>query len=330
MKRVLNAVAVMVVSLLAIAPAEAQQTGRAPRIGILTVARQGDVQVQNNQEALRQGLRERGWVDGQNIAFEYRWADGRYERLPELAADLVRLKVSILVGATVPLIQAFKDATETIPIIMVSVLDPVEAGFVASLARPGGNITGLTLLAGPEIVGKQLELVKELIPGVSHVAVLMNPANPAHAPLAREAEAAGRALRVRIQLFGAQDPNGLDSAFVEMTRDRVGALLVLADAGFYTHRGRIAELAAKSRLPAMYGSMELVAAGGLMAYGPSVSHQFNRAAMYVDKILKGAKPSDLPVEQPTKFQLVINNRTARALGLTIPPSLLMRADQVIE
>ena len=310
--------------------AGAQQAAKAPRIGILTVARDGDVQVLKNFEALRQGLRERGWIDGQNISFDYRWADGNYERLPNLAAELVSLKVNVILGATTPLISAVKDATKTIPIVMVAIIDPVAAGFVASLARPGGNVTGLTYIPGPEIVGKQLELIKEVIPEFSHVAVLMNPVNEAHGPLLREAEAAGRVMRVRVQPFRAKDPNDLDSAFAAMTRERVGALLVLPDAGFYTHRGRVVELAAKNRLPAIYSWMELVAAGGLLAYGPNVAHQWNRAATYVDKILKGVKPADLPVEQPTTFELGINIKAARALGLAIPPLLLLRADRVIE
>jgi len=325
------AVLVLVLSLAATAPtAGALQAEKAPRIGILTVARDGDVQVQKNFAALRQGLRERGWIDGQNIGFEYRWADGKYERLPYLAAELASLKVNVILGATTPLIRAVKDATKTIPIVMVAIIDPVGAGFVTSLARPGGNITGLTFVPGPEIVGKQLELIKEVIPQLSHVAVLMNPANEAHGPLLRAAETAGQVMRVRVQPFGAKDPNDLDSAFAAMTRARVGALLVLSDAGFYTHRGRVVELAAKNRLPAISGHMELVAAGGLLAYGPNVAHQWNRAAMFVDKILRGVKPADLPVEQPTNFELGINIKTARAFGLTIPPSLLLRADRVIE
>ena len=307
-----------------------QQAGRTPRIGVLTIARYRDDRVERNFEALRQGLRERGWIDGQNIGFEYRWADGKYERLPYLAAELVSAKVDVILGATTPLIRAVKDATKQIPIVMVAIIDPVGAGFVASLARPGGNITGLAYIPGPEIAGKQVELIKEVIPGLSHLAVLTNPANEAQGPLLREAEAAGRVLRVRVQPFRATDPNDLDSVFAAMTRERVGALLVLSDAGFYTHRGRIVELAATKRLPAIYAWMELIEAGGLLAYGPNVAHQWNRAAIFVDKILKGAKPADLPVEQPTKFELVINLKTAKALGLKIPPSVLGRADQVIE
>ena len=326
-----GAVLVLVLSLAATASTTgAQQAPKVPRIGILTVAQNGDAQVLKNFEALRQGLRERGWIEGQNIRFEYRWADGKYERLPELARELTSLKVDVILGATTPLIRVVKDATKTIPIVMVAIIDPVGAGFVTSLARPGANITGLTWVPGPEIVGKQLQLLREAIPQLSHAAVLMNPANEAHAPLLRAVETAGRVMQVQIQSFGAKEPNDLDSAFAAMTRERVTALLVLSDAGFYTHRGRIVELAAKNRLPAIYGWMELVAAGGLLAYGPNVAHQWNRAATYVDKILKGSKPADLPVEQPTTFELGINIKTARAIGLPIPQSLLLRADRVIE
>ena len=333
MKPALRAVAVLglVLSLAATTfTTEAQQATKVPRIGILTIARDGDAQVLKNFQSFRQGLRERGWIDGQNIGFEYRWADGKYERLPQLASELVSLKVDVILGATTPLIRAVKDATKTIPIVMVAIIDPVGAGFVASLARPGGNITGLTWVPGPEIVGKQLELLKEVIPQLSHAAVLMNPANEAHAPLLQAAELAGRVMQVRIQPFGAKEPKNLESAFVAMKRERVGALLVLSDAGFYTHRGRIVELAARNRLPAIYGWMELVVAGGLLAYGPNVTHQWNRAAIYVDKILKGSKPGDLPVEQPMTFELGINVKTARAVELTIPQTLLLRADQVIQ
>ena len=333
MKPVLQAVALLVLILsLAAIPSTTggQQATKVPRIGVLTVARDGDAQVLKNFEALRQGLRERGWIDGQNIGFEYRWADGKYERLAQFASELASLKVDVILGATTPLIRAVKDATKTVPIVMVAIIDPVGAGFVTSLARPGGNITGLTWVPGPEIVGKQLELLKEAIPQLSHAAVLMNPANEAHAPLLRAAETAGRVMKVRVQPFGAKEPKDLDSAFAAMARERVGALLVLSDAGFYTHRGRIVELAAKNRLPAMYGWMELVAAGGLLAYGPNVAHQWSRAAIYVDKILKGSKPGDLPVEQPTTFELGINIKTARAVDLTIPRSLLLRAERVIE
>jgi putative tryptophan/tyrosine transport system substrate-binding protein len=244
--------------------AEAQQAEKAPRIGILTVARIGDVQEERNFEALRQGLRERGWIDGRNIGFEHRWADGKYERLPHFAAELASLKVDVIVGATTPLIRAVKDATKTIPIVMVAIIDPVGAGFATSLARPGGNITGLTWTSGPEIVGKQLQLIKEVIPKLSHLAVLMNPANEAHGPLLKAAETTARVMHVRAQPFQAKELKDLDSAFAAMTTERVGALLVLADQGFFTHRARLVELATKNRLPAIYGfGMEAVAAGGL-------------------------------------------------------------------
>ena len=225
---------------------------------------------------------------------------------------------------------AAKNATKTIPIIMVAVADPVRIGLIASLVRPGGNITGLALFAGTEIIGKHLELLKEAVPNLSRVAVLSNPANPMHVLRLREVEVAGRSLRVQVQILKAQGPEEFDSAFAAMTRERAGALYVVGDPMFVSHRRRLAELAAKSRLPAVYELKDYVEAGGLMVYGPSTLDMYRRAATYVDKILKGAKPNDLPVEQPTKFELVINLKTAKALGLKIPPSLLARADQVIE
>jgi putative ABC transport system substrate-binding protein len=280
-------------------------------------------------QAFLRGLRELGWVEGQNIAVEYRWAEGRLERLPELAAELVGLKVdAMLVGGTQAALAA-KQATTTIPIVLAGIGDPVGTGLVASLARPGGNITGLSFLAS-ELSAKQLELLKEAVPKVSRVAVLWNPTNSFHRLALRDAEAAARSLGVQLQLLEARSPNEFDSAFAVVTRKRAGALLVLADAVFLLHRTRLADLAARSRLPAMYGLTEHAQVGGLMAYAPNFADSFRRAAGYVDKILKGAKPGDLPVEQPTKFDLVINLKTAKALGLTIPQSLLIRADQVIQ
>ncbi len=280
-------------------------------------------------QAFRQGLRELGYVEGQNIAIEFRWAEGKYDRLPGLAAELVRLKVNVIVASGPPAIQAAKQATETIPIVMAAIADAVAAGFVASLARPGGNITGLSLML-PELVGKQLELLKEVVPKVSRVALLGNPANPPYAQQVRQAQDAARALGVRLQPLEARDPSEIDKAFAAITTERADAVIVLPDTVLLDHRTRIADHAVRRRLPTVSGQSEQAEGGGLLAYGPSISDGVRRAATYVDKILKGAKPADLPVEQPTKFELVINLKTAKALGLTIPPSLLQRADEVIQ
>jgi putative ABC transport system substrate-binding protein len=270
-----------------------------------------------------------GYVEGQNIAIESRWAEGKDDRFPALAADLVRSKVDVIVAQSGAATQAAQQATRTIPIVMSVVIDPLGTGLVPSLARPGGNVTGLTIMAS-DLVGKQLELLKEVVPKVSRVALLWNPANPGSAPQLREAEASARVLGVRLQTLEAQVPQEIDSAFAAMTRERAGALLILPDVIFLSQRGQMAELATKRRLPAVYGVREYAEAGGLMAYGANYIDLVRRAATFVDKILKGAKPGDLPVEQPTKFELVINLRAAKAIGLTIPPSLLQRADQIID
>jgi putative tryptophan/tyrosine transport system substrate-binding protein len=306
---------------------EAQQAGKVARIGYLAnhVASSPHL-----PEAFRQGLRDLGYVEGRNVVIEYRDAEGKLERLRALAAELVALKVDVMVSSAYPGTLAAKNATNTIPIIMVGVADPVRMGLIASLVRPGGNITGLTLLAGTEIVGKHLELLKAAVPNLSRVAVLWNPANPMHVLRLREVEVAGRSLRVQLQILKAQGPEEFDSAFAAMTRERAGALYVVGDPMLSQHRRRLAELAAKSRLPAVYELKDHAEAGGLVAYGPSLLDMYRRAATYVDKILKGANPADLPVEQPTKFELVINLKTAKALGLIIPQSLLLQADQVIE
>jgi putative tryptophan/tyrosine transport system substrate-binding protein len=307
--------------------AEAQQAPKEPRIGYLSAGALTTAPTFEN--AFRQGLRELGYVEGRNIAIEYRWAEGKYERLLELAAELVRLKVDVILAVTTPAAQAAKAATRTIPIVFTLVADPVASGLVASLARPGGNITGLPSISS-EIIGKQLELLKETVPGVSRVVVLQNPDASSHAFMVREAAGAARALGVQLRVLGARGPNALDAAFTAITAERADALLVLADPFFRTHRARIADFAAKSRLPSLSGEREQTEVGGLMSYGPSRLDLFQRAATYVDKILKGAKPAELPVEQPTKFELVINLKTAKVLGLTIPQSVLLRADQVIE
>ena len=308
---------------------EAQQTASLPRIGFLAPASVSDPQVPRVLQAFRQGLREWGYVEGQNITIEFRSAEGQYDRLPGLAAELVRLKVNVIVAAGPLASQVAKQATKTIPIVMAAIADPVGAGFVASLARPGGNITGLSLMHS-DLVAKQLELLKEVLPKVSRMAVLGNPANPNYAPMLRGAQDAARALGVRLQPLEARDPSEIDTVFAPLTTERAGALIVLGDTMFFGHRTRIADHAVRRRLPTAFGASEYAEAGGLLAYGPSLVDGYRRAATFVDKILKGAKPADLPVEQPTKFELVINLKTAKALGLTIPQSILVRADQVIE
>jgi putative tryptophan/tyrosine transport system substrate-binding protein len=303
-----------------------QQAGKEPRIGYLQVTSPSDRPPL--LDAFRQGLRELGWVEGQNIVIDYRFAEGRLDRLPDLAAELVRLKVDIIVSAGTQGVTAAKNATETIPIVMIGVRDPVGTGLIASLARPGGNVTGVSGSAGLEIVAKQLELLKETVPKAHRVAILSNPANAYHQLAIREVNVAAQSLGVQLQLLEARGPNEFDGA--SMAKERVGALLVLSDAIFNSHQTRLADLAARSRLPAAYGVRESVEAGGLMSYGPSFLDFYRRSAAYVDKILKGDKPADLPVEQPTKFELVINLQTAKTLGLTIPPTLLSLADEVIE
>jgi putative tryptophan/tyrosine transport system substrate-binding protein len=309
--------------------AHAQQAGRLYRIGVL-----GNVPITEPYGAslwgaFIQGLRELGYVDGQNISIEYVSSEGKYERLPALAAEFVRRKVDVIVVPADQNALAVKQATSSIPIVMIG--DPVGSGLVANLARPGGNITGLSALAGPEIVGKQLELLKATLPQVSRVAILRNPGNPTHPIWLRQAEIAARSLTIQIQTLQARGPDEFERAFKAMTTEGAGAVLILNDGMFSIHTTRIADLAMKSHLPAM-GPRNMVEAGAgiLMSYGPIGPELFRRLATYVDKILKGAKPADLAIEQPTKFELVINLKTAKALGLTIPPSLLLRADQVIE
>ena len=275
-------------------------------------------------------MRELAWVEGQNIVIEYRWAEGRSDRLRDLTAELVRLKVDVLVAGGAAATRAAEEATTTIPIVSGGVQDPVALGSVQSLARPGGNITGPTLTGGLAIVGKQLELLKAIVPGVSRVAVLLNPANPMLLQQLRDTEIAARSLNVQLQRVEARSPDEFDRAFSRITRGRAEALLVSADPMFAAQGTRLANLAARNRLPAMYGLRRHVEAGGLIAYGANELDVWRRAAVYVDKILKGAKPADLPMEQPRTFELVINLKTAKALGLTIPPSLLARADQVID
>ena len=309
--------------------AEAQQAAKVARMGILTI---NLAAAPHLTEAFLQGLRDLGYVEGRNVAIEYRDAGGKVDRLPALAAELVALKVDVIVSANTLGTLAAKQATKTIPIVFIGAADPVQSGLVTSLARPGGNATGLSAL-NPELVGKCLELLTQAVPGVSRVAVLWQPGavgERTEKDTLKGAEVAARALGVRLQFVEARGPTEFDRAFSDMTRARADALTVLGSAMFNNERRRLVDLAAKNRLPAVYSGRASVDAGGLMSYGPSVADLLRRAATYVDKILKGAKPGDLPVEQPTKFELVINLKTAKALGLTIPPSLLQRADQVIE
>jgi putative ABC transport system substrate-binding protein len=309
--------------------AEAQQAAKVARIGYLVSNLATSPHL---TEAFRQGLRDLGYVEGRNLVIEYRDAQGKFERLPTLAAELVALKVDVIVVGNVVTALAAKQATRTLPIVFTAVGDPVGSGLVTSLARPGGNVTGLSALY-LELVGKCLELLKQAVPGVSQVAVLWQPGalpERTEKDLLKEAEGAGRALGVRLQFVEARGPADFDRAFSDMTRARAGALTALPSLRFFNERKRLVDLAAKNRLPAVYQVREFVDAGGLMSYGPNPADLYRRVATYVDKILKGAKPADLPVEQPTKFELVINLKTAKALGLTIPPSLLGRADEVVQ
>jgi putative ABC transport system substrate-binding protein len=274
-------------------------------------------------------LAELGWIEGKNLVVERRYAENRPERLPELAAELVRLNVEVIVatGTLGPL--AAKQATSTIPIVMTASGDPLGSGLVASLARPGGNVTGMSLMA-PDLGGKRLELLKELLPRLARVAVLWNAANPYPAIVFKETQAAGRTLGIEVQSLEVRGPDDFDGAFEAARKQRPDALITVEDPLTFTYQKRIADFAVADRLPSLHGLRGDVVAGGLMSYGANIGDLFRRAAGYVDKILKGAKPADLPVEQPTRFELVINLKTARALGLTIPPTLLVRADEVIE
>ena len=309
---------------------EAQQPLKVPRIGWLAPAFPPSSSGLSNPniEGFLQGLKELGYVEGKNIVIEYRWADGKRERLSDLAAELVTLKVDVIVARNTPATLAAQRATTTIPIVMVGPGDPVRLGLVASLARPGGNITGLSLLA-TELTGKRLELLKEAFPKIARVAVLWNSGDSAMTLRVKEAETSAQALGVTLQRVGVQDPNDFERAFSTMSSQAADALLVTLDTFTALHQKRILEFAAKYRLPAMYERIDFVEAGGLMTYGPSLSEIFRRAAVFVDKILKGTKPADLPVEQPMKFEFVINLKTAKQIGVTIPPNVLVRADRVI-
>ena len=306
--------------------AAAQQPTKVPRIGYLGGASLSAIP--ERIEAFRQGLRELGYVEGKNIVIEWRWAEGKSDRLPDLAAELVRLKVEFIVTAGPAATPVAKEATSTIPIVMGVDNDPIGNGFVASLARPGGNITGLSSLA-PEISGKQLELLKESVPRLSRVAVLENSTTPGSAQALKEIELAAGALKVQVQYLDVLATKDIETAFRAASKGRADAVLVLNSPVAISYRKQLADLAVKRRLAAIYYSIEYVEDGGLMTYGVNVTDLFRRAATYVDKILKGAKPADLPVEQPVKFEFIINLKAAKQIGLTIPPNVLARADKVI-
>ena len=306
--------------------AQAQQPGKIYRVGFLW---DSPAVWPHALEGFRQGLRDLGWVEGRNIVVEYRWAEGRFDRLPTLVEELVRLKVDIIVAPTSIYAEAAKRATSTIPIVFASHADPIGSGHVASLARPGGNITGLTVMMS-ETAAKSLELFKEAVPGLSRVAVVWDPATPSHRPALDAVEVRGRALGLQVQPLAVRGATEFDGAFSTIVRERASAVLVLSTPLFIGGARRLAELAMNHKLPTMFGPREHVEAGGLLSYSPDRADLYRRAAIYVDKILKGAKAADLPVQQATKFELVINMKTAKAIGLTIPPSFLLRADQVIQ
>jgi len=306
--------------------AEAQQPAKVPRIGLLSSFSPSDAALWH--QAFLQGLRDLGWIEGKNISIEYRYAEGRGDRLPDLAADLVRLKVDVIVAATTTATLPAKNATRAIPIVMASSGDPVASGLVESLARPGGNITGLSQMA-PDLAGKRLELLKEIVPKLSRVAVLWYPQGSTSTLSWKELQLPARELGVQLHSLEVRSSKDFAKAFEEATKAHAGALAIMPDPLFAGNLKRIADLAAKSRLPSIFHLREFVDSGGLMTYGPDRSDMYRRAATYVDKILKGAKPADLPVEQPIKFELIINLKTAKQIGLTIPPNVLARADKVI-
>ena len=308
-------------------PAAAQPTGKVPRIGFLgnsTAALEA-----NLIGPFREGLHDLGYIEGKNIVIEWRWAEGKYERFPSLIAELIASKVDLIVTAGTPATIALKKATTTLPLVMIAVGDPVGSGLIASLAHPGGNLTGLTSIS-PELDGKRLELLREVVPKISHVAVLWNPTSPLQVAAERETQAAAHAMKIKVLSLGVQAEEQFDNAFATILRERPGALLVLADRLFLHHRARIMDFATKHHLPGVHAYVELVEAGGLMSYGPSYAGMHRRAAYFVDRILKGTKPADLPVEAPAKFELVVNLKAAKQIGLTVPQSVLYRADKVIK
>ena len=310
-------VATAVVLLAASLGTGAQPTGKIYRIGLLL----SGPATSPNVDAFKQGLRELGWVEGQNVMIEQRLAEGRVDQLPVLAAELVRLKVDVIAAGPTPPSLAAKAATGTIPVVMLGAAEPVKLGLVASLARPGGNVTGVAWSVDLEVIAKGLELLKDASPKVRRVGVLWNPANPAQGLAVERVRVAARSLGLGVQLLEARGPDDFDGAFAAMAKHRAEGLMVVADALFVVHRARLADLEARYRLPSMHGLRSHVDAGSLMSYGPNTAAVWRRAASFVDRVLKGAKPADLPVEQPTQFDLVINLKTAKALGLAIPPSL---------
>jgi putative tryptophan/tyrosine transport system substrate-binding protein len=326
MIRRINVCLLLTVLLFTVSPVEAQQPKKVPRIGFMIGTSPSTIP--DRIEGFRQGLRDLGYVEGKNVVIEYRVAEGKVERLPNLLAELVRLKVDVIVTGGI-VNHAAKQATTTIPIVIAFDGDPVGNGLVASLARPGGNITGLSALY-PELSGKQLELLKETVPRLSRVVVIGELNNPGNSEVLRETELAAKAFGVKLQSLDVRDLKDIETAFRAASKARANAVIVLAGTIVLVHRAQITTLAIKSRLPAMYPRPEFVEDGGLMTYGPSIADLYRRAATYVDKILKGAKPADLPVEQPMKFEFVINLKTAKQIGLTIPPNVLARADRVIK
>jgi putative ABC transport system substrate-binding protein len=332
MKTAVPSFLVAVILLAVTVLAEAQQPKKVPRIGLLIASSPSPASPR--VEAFRQGLRDLGYVEGKDIVIEYRYGEGKPDRLPTLAAELVSLKIDIIVTGGSSPTRAAKEATVTIPIVMTQDIDPVGSGFVASLARPGGNITGLSNFA-PELSGKRIELLKELAPNISRVAVLGALSLPANAQglnaqALNEVRLAAEALRVKLQYLDIQNPTDIESAFRAASKGRAEAVLALPGAVLISHRTQIAGFAAKNRLPAIYYAAEFAEDGGLMSYAPNFADLSRRAATYVDKILKGAKPADLPVEQPMKFELVINLKAAKQIGLTVPPNVLARADKVLK
>ncbi len=315
------------VLLLAGALVQAQQPEKVSRIGFLSASSPSAQSVL--LEAFKQGLRDLGYLVGQNVVLEIRATEGNYDRLPDRAAELVQLKVDVIFAASAPAIKAAKQATRAIPIVFETLSDPVADGFVANLARPGGNLTGLAGLA-PELSGKRLELLKEVVPGAVRVAVLLNPDNPNARRLLKETVNSAHALGMQLQVLEVRHPDELDKAFSAMTKARAGVLSVIPDPTLLAQRKKVADLSAKAKLPAIYGTSGVAEIGGLIVYAPSLADLWRRAATYVDKILRGAQPAELPVEQPTKFELVINLKAAKQIGLTIPPNVLARADRVIK
>jgi putative ABC transport system substrate-binding protein len=318
---------VTVIILAVVSPADAQQHGKIPHIGILSPSAP-DRAPPENLEAFRQGLRDLGYVEGRNIILEYRWAENREDQYPALVAELIRLKVDIIYTSSTPAVIVAKQATKAIPIVFPVSSDPVSVGIVDSLARPGGNATGLSSMAS-DLWPKRMELLKEAFPKVSRLAMIWNSANPGMKLRARETLASAGSLGVTVQDRGVPDLDGLESVFVTLSKDRPDALLTMVDPFTRLHLKRILEFTAKNRLPAMYEDRSFVEAGGLILYGPWIAELFRRSATYVDKILKGANPAELPVEQPMRFELFINLKTAKELGFTIPPNVLARADKVI-